>query len=216
MRIRMSKKLLSLALSIACACVCLPASNAFALSLPKKLSPNVTRNITQKEQSQHEIYYKNDFESGVHPSKSSSQTDLLSIGDGHALFFNNPFDKPHGKVDAYVDFEMNTTNDSIPMGSTIQYDLIIPKDSAVFNGKIEYEADLYGESGGYNTFRGKYLGVASSDFKDLGNGYCSAHVSISIPQSLPSGMHSFALELNDWNICDYKGAIGIDNIVFES
>lgn len=216
MRIRMFKKSLSLVLSIACAFICLPASNAFALSVPKKSTANATSNITQMTQSQPVVYYKNDFENGVLPTDSNPQTELLSIWNGHALFFSKPFDKSNGKVVAYADFKIDTTSSSIPIGSTIQYDLIVPKDSVNFNGAINYEALIHGESGGYSTFHGDYLGVTSSDFKDLGNGYCSTHVSIPIRQSIPAGMSGIELFLEDWNVCDYTGMIGIDNIDFES
>lgn len=217
-----SPKLLSFILSIAFVFVYLPAPNAFAAAVnesPKQAAEGTLNGITPKHQPIHVVYYKNDFESGAAPSYSNPQTSIWWVGSGHGLFFNTSFNRPAAEPDndvCTVDFNINTTEYPILENTPLQFDLVLPGSSAAFNGTIAFQAAAYTAGGErYNSGTGTYYWVTASDFKDLGNGYCSTHISISFERFVPAGMDHISIQfLGSWN-CDYNGMLGIDNIDFE-
>lgn len=208
------KKILSFVLSASFLFACLPAANVFAAG---KSSPSAA-------QSSYKVRYTNDFEkSGDFPIHSDPPAQIEPVGTNHALFFTQALTKDNRyELAATFPLPDGIRGDIYP-DTSVDFDLILPGHSADFKGEIfggfEMNVNGYWWVAGWN---GPPASVKASAFKDLGNGYCSAHISAPF---LGRGYVGPAYNISQLKVIvygtymesipsDYSGIIGIDNVVF--
>lgn len=204
------KKILSFVLSASFILVCIPTARVFAAG----------KSILPANRPTHQVLYTNNFEnSETYPIASNPSYQIKSVGTGHALFFTQPLNESN-QYELYADFLIPSYHGDLYPDTTVNFDVILPKNAVNFNGNIlgdfEFYDNGYWKSASWNAPSGS---VEASDFKDLGNGYCSARMSVSI-YDLTSAENATRLRIAVYGTAmgrittNYSGLIGIDNIVF--
>lgn len=103
----------------------------------------------------------------------------------------------------YVD-----SSDNIPSDSIIQFDILIPKDKANYEGTIKYSGGIGDKE--WNWKGAGYGEINSEDFEDEGNGYLRKTVSVKTSEE-SDGLKKVVVQLSGYN-CEYQGDIYIDNV----
>ncbi|WP_297419938.1 glycosyl hydrolase [Clostridium sp.] len=160
------------------------------------------------------VYY-NDFENGQTPDQvsgkitSTSDVSIDTIGANHAMKFSSQFDGTDNWDNNKYEFDFYTSSsDTIPAGSTIQYNLLIPTDKKDFLGTIKCTGALKDSEWNWNG--ASTQDVTTDSFTDLGNGYSSAKVSITLSSDV-SGLKAVVDQISAYN-CNYSGDLYIDNL----
>ena len=162
------------------------------------------------------VIYQNDFEGGVKPISSPSDVAIEQFGKSNALVFSKTFDGTEDWTRNQCEFDFAASESSaIPAGAILTFDLIIPGSSVNFGNIIKYTAAAKtGSNWDWNS-SGIYGDLQAADFKDLGDGYCSAPVTVKFGSDLPAGLQAVVIQISSWK-CNYSGKLGIDNLVFSS
>lgn len=165
------------------------------------------------------VIYSNDFESNQVPDSEggsaldTSTVSIVSIGDNNkALKFNAAFDGT-GNEDSWENNKHEFGFDAkysgtIAEGSTLQFDVLIPKEKANFSGIMQYLGSLSNSAWDWS---GNGTGnIAASDFTDAGNGLVKYTVNMPISEDV-DGLNRINLQITSWG-CDYSGDVYIDNL----
>lgn len=214
MKIRMSKKFLSLILSVSFLLAGVPASGAFAATGKdtKPASASVQKNIDYNV-----FIFSDGFENGITPYYSSPASYIKEIENGeHILAFNKTFDGTANWNSNQCEFDFYANYDTeIPDDSEMTFDVILPGSAAHFQNVMKYTAAVKTGSDWKWNSSGVFGNLSASDFKDLGNGYCCAHVTVVFANSIPAGLRAVALQLSGYK-CNYSGMVGIDNVQYKT
>jgi Carbohydrate binding module 27. len=156
--------------------------------------------------------YENDFENNQLPDEMNNvtTTSAVSIAENNsAMMFQSHFDGTGDWSNNMHGFSFNANySESIPRGSTIKFDLLIPTANKQFSGIIKCTGALKDSSYGWKGAAVK--DVESNDFVDLGNGYSSKTISIEVNEDV-NGLKQVITQITGYN-CDYLGNMYIDNI----
>ncbi|EKQ56491.1 MULTISPECIES: glycosyl hydrolase [unclassified Clostridium] len=162
------------------------------------------------------VYY-NDFENGQTPDQvsgkitSTNDVSIDTIGASHVMKFSSQFDGTDNWDNNKYEFDFYTSSsDTIPAGSTIQYNLLIPTNQKNFLGTIKCTGALKDGSSAWNWEGASTQDVTTDSFTDLGNGYSSAKVSIKLNSDV-SGLNAVVAQISAYN-CTYSGELYIDNL----
>lgn len=162
------------------------------------------------------VIFSNDFESSNLPDEvggilTSKDVSIASVGGSKALKISSKFDGSDDWDNNKHEIAFNTSSEDLAEGTKIEYDIIIPTSNAAFSGLMK-------SAGGFTTCDGGEWGwasldcgdIKSSDFKSLGNGYSSYHVSTPLTEEV-KGVRKLDLQIDAYN-CTYKGYMYIDNV----
>ena len=162
------------------------------------------------------VIFSNDFESSNLPDEvggilTSEDVSIASVGGSKALKISSKFDGSDDWDNNKHEIAFNTSSEDLAEGTKIEYDIIIPTSNATFSGLMK-------SAGGFSTCDGDEWGwasldcgdIKSSDFKSLGNGYSSYHVSTPLTEEV-KGVRKLNLQIDAYN-CTYKGYMYIDNV----
>ena len=162
------------------------------------------------------VIFSNDFESSSLPDEvggilTSEDVSIASVGGSKALKISSKFDGSDDWDNNKHEIAFNTSSEDLAEGTKIEYDIIIPTSNATFSGLMK-------SAGGFTTCDGDEWGwasldcgdIKSSDFKSLGNGYSSYHVSTPLTEEV-KGVRKLDLQIDAYN-CTYKGYMYIDNV----
>lgn len=162
------------------------------------------------------VIFSNDFESSNLPDEvggilTSQDVSIASVGGSKTLKISSKFDGSDDWDNNKHEIAFNTSSEDLAEGTKIEYDIIIPTSNATFSGLMK-------SAGGFSTCDGDEWGwasldcgdIKSSDFKSLGNGYSSYHVSTPLTEEV-KGVRKLDLQIDAYN-CTYKGYMYIDNV----
>lgn len=163
--------------------------------------------------------YSNDFTSSKLPDAEDGNAldkttvSIATIGDSNkALKFNAQFDGT-GNDDSWENNKHEFGFDAkysgtIEKGSILQFDILIPKEKADYQGIIQYLGCLSNSEWDWS---GQGTGnISASDFTEAGNGLVKYTVNIPISEDV-DGLNRINLQITSWG-CDYSGDMYIDNI----
>ena len=158
------------------------------------------------------VYY-NDFESGKLPDQlggviTKDDVSIAEIDGNKVLKINSKFDCGTEWNDKQELSFFTDSSNEIPSSSIIQFDVLIPKANACYEGIIKYSGGI-----GDKSWAWKSAGtgdIKSSDFEDAGNEYLKKTVSVKINDT-SDGLKKVVVQLAGYE-CKYKGELYIDNI----
>ena len=173
-------------------------------------------NTIAKAADNEEVIFSNDFESSNLPDEvlgilTSKDVSIAKVGGSKALRISSKFDGSDDWDNNKHEIAFNTSSEDLKEGTKIEYDIIIPTSMADFSGLMK-------SAGGFSTCDGDEWGwasldcgdIKSSDFKSLGNGYSSYHVSTPLTEEV-KGVRKLSLQIDAYK-CTYEGYMYIDNI----
>ncbi|MDS0524591.1 CIA30 family protein [Clostridium sp. SHJSY1] len=191
-----------------------------ACTMALSLVPN---SIIASASTDENIIYENDFENGKVPDEVSGvitkdDVSVVSINNGNsALKFKSKFDgtdrweSNKHELAFYKDYK-----NKISKGATLQFDILIPTDKKEYNGQIKYIGGLGihdTSSDNWGWVGTSYGDIYSNDFVDLGNGYSSKSVKVTLNDNVNVDLFKVDLQIVSYN-CNYDGDIYIDNLKF--
>ncbi|MGN0145414.1 MAG: glycosyl hydrolase [Clostridium sp.] len=165
-----------------------------------------------------QVLFKNDFEKNKEANEVSGAItkDDVSIADidesNKALKISTKFDGTDNwnankhELSFYVE-----NNDEILEGSSIKFDLLIPKEQAGFKGTIKYSGGISDNNWVWKS--AEQGEVTAKDFKDLGNGYLKSSVSAKVSEA-SDGIKKITLQISG-DECSYTGDLYVDNLEIE-
>lgn len=156
--------------------------------------------------------YENNFEDGQLSDEIGGQvttTSAVSIDENNTMMFTSHFDGTDNWDTNKHEFSFNAdSSETITKGSTIQFDLLIPTTQKEYSGIIKCTGAV--KDSEWNWKSASVADVVKDDFIDLGNGYSSKTVSISLASDV-SGLKQVIAQISAYN-CTYTGNLYIDNI----
>ncbi len=184
-------------------------TNGSAVSLEEKfLKSNSNDSATPAA-----VYYNN-FEDGKKPDAvsgqiTSSDVSIDTIGDNHVMKFASKFDGTDSWSNNMHGFGFyHESSETIPKESVIQFDLLIPTSQKSFSGTIKCTGALKDSSWAWQG--GAFQDVTTESFTDLGNGYSSTKVSITLNSDV-SGLKAVVAQISAYQ-CNYQGNLYMDNL----
>ena len=141
---------------------------------------------------------------------STNSVSIEELGDDEkALKINSSFDGTTDWDSNKHEFVFYTDSDEeIPSGSIIQFDVLIPQENAGYNGTIKYSGGIGDKDWSWKG--AGYGDINSGDFEDEGNGYLKKTVSVKTTDT-SDGLKKVVVQLSGYE-CEYKGYIYIDNV----
>ena len=214
MKTRKIKKILATAMAISTSATILPASQIAMASTGSEISSAYySKNISEVYSNvTSDAIYENDFEDGELPDEIGGQvttTSAVSIDENNAMMFTSNFDGTDDWDANKHEFSFNAdSSETIPKGSTIQFDLLIPNSQKEYAGIIKCTGAVKDSEWAWKS--ASVADITKENFTDLGNGYSSKTVSISLASDV-SGLKQVIAQISAYN-CTYTGNLYVDNL----
>lgn len=214
MKTKKIKKILATAMAISTTTSILPISTMAMASTSGEINSayyseeisEVYGNFTS------DVIYENNFEDGQLPDEiggNATTPSAVSIGENKTMMFTSHFDGTSDWDTNKNEFSFNAdSSEAIAKGSTIQFDLLIPTTQKEYSGIIKCTGAVKDSQWAWKS--ASVADVAKGDFVDLGNGYSSKTVSISLASDV-SGLKQVITQISAYN-CTYTGNLYIDNL----
>ena len=160
------------------------------------------------------VIYTNDFSNDRTPNEVGGViiNENVSIED-EMMKFETKFDGTWEWDSNKHEFNFFTDlEESIPAGSSIEFDIVIPTEKVDFEGEIKFKGAL--KDGQWSWQDGTDGSFTKDKFEDLGNGYSKVTASVIVGSEL-EGLKAVVIQVIGGGT-DYSGAMYLDNVKVNS